>query len=72
MRIVVRVLGFPVMTLDVDGVFVTEEEPEEESDEKSRIEGGSAHDFERDVNPVAPEDRYQWEWDDKRRFGFRA
>ena len=71
MRIVLRVLGFPVMTLDVEGVFAVEDE-EEESEEPSRIEGGSAHNFERDVDPVAPEDRYQWEWDDKRKFGFRA
>lgn len=68
MRIVFRLLGFPVLTVDVmDGVFVTEEDEEE-----SAIGGGSCHNFERDVNPVAPEDRYQWEWDDKRRFGFRA
>lgn len=64
--IVVKLFGlFPVLT--IEGVDVVEED-----DEESRIEGGSAHNFERDVNPVAPEDRYQWEWDDKRKFGFRA
>lgn len=66
MRFVLRILGIPVATLDAEGT------DEEELDEPSEIGGGSCHDFERDVNPVAPEDRYQWEWDDKRRFGFRA
>jgi hypothetical protein len=70
MRIVVRVFGIPVLTVDVmDGVFVSDVE-DDECD--TRIEGGSAHNFERDVNPVTPEDRYNWEWEDKRGgFGFR-
>lgn len=71
MRLVLRVLGFPVATIDVQGLTVEAEEEEEPS--SSRIEGGSAHNFERDIDPVTPEDRYQgWEWDDKRKFGFRA
>ena len=68
MRIVLKLFGlFPLITLDViSGSFEDEDECEE-----TRIEGGSAHNFERDVNPVTPEDRYAWEWDDKRRgFGF--
>lgn len=69
MRIVLKLFGlFPVVTLDV----ITGDSCDCEDDsEDSRIEGGSAHNFERDVNPVTPEDRYAWEWDDKRRgFGF--
>jgi hypothetical protein len=45
-------------------------ETEEEEEEEARIEGGSAHNFERDVNPIRPEDRFDWEWEDKRGFGF--
>lgn len=69
MRIVLRLFGlFPLLTLDVvSGSFVCEDEEED-----SRIEGGSAHNFERDVNPVSPEDRYNWEWEDRRGFGFRT
>lgn len=60
-RYTLRVFGIPVLSLDVDGIsYVTEDD--------CRIEGGSAHNFERDVNPVTPEDRYSWEeWDG---FGF--
>lgn len=43
----------------------------EEEDGSARIEGGSAHNFERDFDPIAPEDRYNYEWEDKRGFGFR-
>jgi hypothetical protein len=45
---------------------------DDEDDCDTRIEGGSAHNFERDVNPFAPEDRYGWEWEDRRGFGFGA
>jgi hypothetical protein len=67
MKLIVRVLGIQVATIEVDGLLVEEEEGEEEA----RIEGGSAHNFERDVNPIRPEDRFDWEWEDKRGFGFR-
>jgi hypothetical protein len=72
MRAVIRLFGIvPLFTVDLDGVFLTGDEEEEVEDHSGRIEGGSAHDFERDVNPIAPEDRYDWEWEDKRRgFGF--
>ena len=69
MKLIVRVLGFQVATIEVDGLLVETEE--EEDEEEARIEGGSAHNFERDVNPIKPEDRYDWEWEDKRGFGFR-
>jgi hypothetical protein len=68
MRLILRVLGFAIATIEVDGLVVEEEE---DDDEAARIEGGSAHNFERDVDPLKPEDRYDWEWEDKRRgFGF--
>jgi hypothetical protein len=67
MTIVFRVFGIPVLTVDVLGVV---SDDEDECD--TRIEGGSAHNFERDVNPFAPEDRYGWEWEDRRGFGFGA
>lgn len=64
-RYTLRVLGIPVLSLDTTRYeFVSEED-------EARIEGGSAHNFERDVNPVSPEDRYNWEWED-RGFGFNA
>lgn len=68
MRIVLRLFGFPVVTVDVmDGVFVTEDDDSEE-----HIEGGSAHNFERDIEPLSPTSHHEWEWEDKkgRRFGF--
>lgn len=44
-----------------------EEEPESEEDEPT-MAGGSGHNFERDLTPVSPDDRYA-PWDD--RFGFQ-
>jgi hypothetical protein len=68
MKLIVRVLGIQVATIEVDGLLV---ETEEEDDEPG-IEGGSAHNFERDMDPLKPEDRYDWEWEDRKRgFGFR-
>lgn len=68
MRIVVKLFGvLPVVTFDVQNGLVFEEVGVDEP----HIEGGSAHNFERDVNPVTPEDRYNYEWEDRRGFGFR-
>jgi hypothetical protein len=69
MRVVVRLFGvLPVLTFDVEGLVLSEEEEVEEP----RIEGGSCHNFERDIDPISPEDRYDWEWEDRKRgFGFR-
>lgn len=64
-RYTFRVFGIPVFSLDT----IRYELVEDESD-AARIEGGSAHNFERDFDPIAPEDRYDWEWADKKRFGF--
>jgi hypothetical protein len=69
MTIVFKLFGIPVLTVDVLGVDLVSDD---EDDCDTRIEGGSAHNFERDVNPFAPEDRYGWEWEDRRGFGFGA
>ena len=67
MKLIVRVLGIQVATIEVDGLLV-----ETEEDDEPGIEGGSAHNFERDMDPLKPEDRYDWEWEDRKRgFGFR-
>jgi len=60
----VRFFGIPVVSLERTVYEFVED------DGGSRIEGGSAHNFERDVNPITPEDRYGWEWEDGRGFGF--
>lgn len=63
-RFTLRLFGVPIISVDR---VCYEFEYEEET---ARIEGGSAHNFERDFTPIAPEDRYNWEWTD-RGFGFR-
>jgi hypothetical protein len=70
MILVVKLFGvIPVLTVELpsqDFVVV------EEEDDEPGIEGGSAHNFERDMDPLKPEDRYDWEWEDRKRgFGFR-
>lgn len=43
----------------------------EEEGEATHIEGGSAHNFERDYEPLSPTSHHEWEWEDKQRgFGF--
>jgi hypothetical protein len=69
MILVVKLFGvIPVLTVELPSQdFVVEEEEDEPG-----IEGGSAHNFERDMDPLKPEDRYDWEWEDRKRgFGFR-
>jgi hypothetical protein len=70
MILVVKLFGIiPVLTVELPSqAFVVEEE----DDDEPGIEGGSAHNFERDMDPLKPEDRYDWEWEDRKRgFGFR-
>ena len=68
MRLVLRLFGiFPVLTLDVLGVLVEAEDDED----AAHIEGGSAHNFERDFEPLSPTSHHEWEWEDRKRgFGF--
>ena len=69
MKLVLRLFGiFPVLTLDVVGLFEIEADEDEDA---AHIEGGSAHNFERDFQPLSPTSHHEWEWEDKRRgFGF--
>lgn len=64
MRLVLRILGFPIASLTFQELEYEEEEEEE------GIAGGEAHNFERDTAPITPEDRYAYEWEDRRGFGF--
>lgn len=66
-RYTLRVFGIPVMSLDT----VRFELVEDESD-ATHIEGGSAHNFERDFDPLSPTSHHEWEWEDKKGFGFNA
>lgn len=67
MRLVLRLFGIPIWTLDViQGVFTVED------DDDQTIEGGSAHNFERDVFPLSPTSHHEWEWEDRKKgFGFK-
>ena len=68
MRLVLRLFGLlPILSLDVmQGSF------EYESEDEDKIEGGSAHDFERDVFPLSPTAHHEWDWEDRKKgFGFR-
>lgn len=63
-RYTLRLFGFPIVQLDSERWEIVEEE------ESTRIEGGSAHNFERDFEPLSPTSHHEWEWEDKKRFGF--
>lgn len=54
-----RLFGFEVASL----------EREDEQPEEGGITGGSTHNFEKDTDPLDPDDRYNWDTED--RFGFR-
>lgn len=65
-RYTLRIFGFPVLSLDSQHFELAEEE-----EETPHIEGGSAHNFERDYEPLSPTSHHEWEWEDKKRgFGF--
>lgn len=63
-RYVLRILGVPVLSLDTIHYEL------EGDEEETTIHGGSWHDFDRDVTPITPEDRYDWSYEDSKRFGF--
>lgn len=68
MRFVLRLLGFPILTLDMLELV----DVEDDDDKDSRIEAGSAHNFERDSFPLSPTSHHEWEWEDRKKgFGFR-
>lgn len=45
-------------------------EREDDPDPEEGMTGGSSHNFERDMNPLDPTPGEDWEWDDRKRFGF--
>lgn len=62
-RLVLRVLGVPVLTLDTIHYEIA-------GDEDGAVGGGSAHNFERDFDPLSPTQHHEWEWEDRKGFGF--
>ena len=59
-----RLFGILVFTVEVAHYELEENEVS--------IEGGSAHNFERDYEPLSPTSHHEWEWDDRKKgFGFR-
>lgn len=59
--------GFTILSLDVMQYELVEDKDESDA---AKIEGGSAHNFERDFSPLSPTAHHEWEWEDKKRFGF--
>lgn len=59
-----RLFGILVFTVEVNHYGLEENEVS--------IEGGSAHNFERDYEPLSPTSHHEWEWEDRKKgFGFR-
>lgn len=66
-RYTLRVLGVPVLSIDTQRFELVEDDEEE----ATCIGGGSAHNFERDFDPLSPTSHHEWEWEDKKKgFGF--
>jgi hypothetical protein len=67
MIIRLTVFGIEVFCLSAGNFILEEESEEEEPEADCSIGGGPSQNFERDTNPLSPDDRYDWgEWD----FGF--
>jgi len=64
-RWTLRIFGIPVLSLDAQLFEYVGDE-----DESPAVGGGSAHNFERDFEPLSPTSHHEWEWEDKKRFGF--
>lgn len=65
-QIVFRVFGIPVLTIDTTRYELVTE------DDTAAVGSGSAHNFERDVDPLSPTHHLEGWWEDKGRFGFNA
>lgn len=63
-RWTLRIFGIPVLQLDTHHYELVDE------DESPAVGGGSAHNFERDYEPLSPTSHHEWEWEDRRGFGF--
>lgn len=72
MFIQVKIFGIHILDLTItfNDIYQDYEEGEEE-EEVYEISGGQGGYFERDPAPLNPDDRYDWEFYD-RRFGFQA
>lgn len=67
MIIRLTIFGVEVMCLSLGNFVLAEEAEDDEEQPDCSIGGGSSHNFERDPNPLSPDDRYDWsDWD----FGF--
>lgn len=64
-RFVLRVLGVPVLSIDTIHYEMAGDEDETE------IGAGSTHNFERDCDPLSPTAHHEWQWEDRKGFGFR-
>jgi hypothetical protein len=51
---VLRIFGFAVASIESYELVAEEEE----DDDSPSFAGGSGHNFERDLNPISPDDRY--------------
>ncbi len=74
MKIRLSVLGFELYCFEMAwqnpmellASAIAEEELEEEEEDPGKMSGGYQHNFERDTDPLDPDDRYDWPLD----FGF--
>lgn len=67
MRLSLTIFGHEVLAIEIGASELEVDEPE-----PTGIGGASTHNFERDTNPLSPDDRWDWEWEDKRKgFGFQ-
>lgn len=69
MRLRFVVLGWEVWSLELDGGEPAADE--EVEDDAAGIGSGSAHNFERDLNPPAAQGEVPWSEYEDRGFGFR-
>jgi hypothetical protein len=71
-RFVVRVLGVPVLSIDASRYDYETVSDDEVDEDGGGAGGGSAHNFERDTSPLSPTAHHEWQWDERKHFGFGA
>lgn len=78
MKLVISILGQEVFSVEIARQRTAQALAEaiaelvDDDDDKRKIAGGETHNFERDHDPLNPDDRWDWPWDDRHRgFGFR-
>ena len=62
-----RLLGIVFLRIEVSHYQIAEDD---EDEDPTTVGGGSAHNFERDFFPLSPTSHHEWEWEDKKGFGF--